>query len=1707
MAEENKNNIYGKNQTTADVVPFEKYTDQSGGFKIEGVDTDSGKVAYKYYPPKETVTGVTTTDVFNMVQQGQPVWETVKHVDVNPDVPIYLDDGVTPNPDKIYRTVIKDRLGNHVLFKGTREQNRKRAETWDFTLADLQQSDYPIMELKTYGPASDDPNDVGQPFVPSERDRDSKKNPMDYRIGPFKGSTADQVAVGPFDIAEGQISFPLTRGDIRGYELATGKYRIQENQYFPSLINRFAQDFTGMFVDTLNILALGLSNTPKAVGHVVETIEAGFAETYGLAGKAVSSKVMFDQTEAARELRAQNEYFISQYLFKATEWTNENLYARMPTSYSIFAKSFGQPTQEEIDKGIAAWKEQDLRTFFENPNQSAIGKIAVELGVGYGFMKGINFALRTVPKGINTYTHYIQQGKKQFFKDLDDDRVRALSQGDNTRALNIPRTTKEKEKAWNELSKIQQDSYGKKALSDKIAEIAAEEGTSWFGKESRLGRSYRIFVENMRFENGRKILSPAPNISVRNPKNIFRSEAQKNKLGKDEFIRVKGLNYREGSKEWNKLSPTEKNRFVVDATTKKVQPFDNYFASEEFHANTSASIGAVWLGNVFHNAGLPGGETAGYLLGAVSFAFGGTAMYNRRFWVQPTDIAVTAMAGGVPLSYLVRMGVTKPEVDHLDTVKYTYVDDDGVETVRNLNPYEKRQINHVVDAIKAMAPERQANVLNGMDAYQNLIQKLVAQGGDEARLGLKIAQVADLAAVRAIQADLVEKINLGVGVNLNIKELTKQLDEEAAFLKEISDLTKRVLKTKTIDALGKETQEALLNMDNYYTRELRDLNEQYNELSQVNDIFRSLGDASQYKNQGPRESFDEVFQRSSISAKLSVLKVLKLDNVDVNSPEAPAKIRAVYDDFVKEQNETFDKWTNDMISEFKVSEADRVTEASDWVGGYERRRGKLKQAGDRLYAPIIAKLDDAGTMNITNWVDNFALAGDSLFTLSKKPANIIINERLPKDFQYLVTQILGEDMADQVDSLIYSIAKEADDTPNNIKRAILDEYGIDPADGLEFYKWVKAGGEDVDNFKEAYKDSGINFDELYVSAQSVVNIRRKLKGHQEALKRKIDNAPVAASVTQEQNSLNILNAFEEQFDVLFNNSYGDNASALLQEYKGVSTQWGAVYAPLLHNDFSFEFGRYGRSLSKGETGEYGSNRVYGSKGVGMNPIEWGDELMKRIKEGDAAGVARYLNETFGQKILTKEGNTIYRIVDPTEQKFVAKQLESMFERETNKLGSNYFKNLQLKTERGLDNLQSEVWDMVDNGRVLQHHMMVPDGASYKLVTSESSRPRTLLTKRAYIFDNSSSSSFQKDMMKKIKDSPESKNILRSAATVWKRAELEVMTNINNIKLDIDEKTKTLETFFKGQGISYKPGSFNIKKAFKHFTEESTGSVERIREYKKYFFAANKQSKKPLPDKELQKAWQEHIRSIITRGFLDNHTQQIPGSGTWKKVPNESTTYDAQSLSDQWIKEPDIQLKPDAGNALRDYEDVFIEAMGEDHFRDLQDIISFVDLSQQGYTSMALGKTANIPTDMELRAVMSRVYGVVRQVVSKHWVATEFLIHSTRGQKGSLLGKLLKSPEIASFVADSINRPQLITEKRVVRINALMPKIFHEVAVEDATYTNNPNYYDDVEFIDESGQPIKRGTLVPKQGVYGDVPTMNKGGNVSLNQQMNRLNFQ
>jgi hypothetical protein len=233
-----------------------------------------------------------------------------------------------------------------------------------------------------------------------------------------------------------------------------------------------------------------------------------------------------------------------------------------------------------------------------------------------------------------------------------------------------------------------------------------------------------------------------------------------------------------------------------------------------------------------------------------------------------------------------------------------------------------------------------------------------------------------------------------------------------------------------------------------------------------------------------------------------------------------------------------------------------------------------------------------------------------------------------------------------------------------------------------------------------------------VAGQSLVNIRRNLKGHQLSLKRKIDNAGPGANVTREENTLNVLNAFEEQLDVLFDASYGGDAAKLLQEFKNVGKEWGNKLAELLYNDFQYEFGRYGRSLSKGEVGEWGSNREYGSYGVGMKPTKWSPELIERVHNGRADDVAEYLNKTFGQKIIKKNGDIVFRIVDPTQQKIATKIIESALEIKMNRMGDDYFRGLQLKTERGLDELDKNIWQMIRYERELQHHLMIPEGASY-----------------------------------------------------------------------------------------------------------------------------------------------------------------------------------------------------------------------------------------------------------------------------------------------------------------------------------------------------------------------------------------------------------
>jgi hypothetical protein len=83
----------------------------------------------------------------------------------------------------------------------------------------------------------------------------------------------------------------------------------------------------------------------------------------------------------------------------------------------------------------------------------------------------------------------------------------------------------------------------------------------------------------------------------------------------------------------------------------------------------------------------------------------------------------------------------------------------------------------------------------------------------------------------------------------------------------------------------------------------------------------------------------------------------------------------------------------------------------------------------------------------------------------------------------------------------------------------------------------------------------------------------------------------------------------------------------------------------------------------------------------------------------------------------------------------------------------------------------------------------------------------------------------------------------------------------------------------------------------------------------------------------------------------------------------------------------------------------------------------------------------------------------------------------------------------SFVRDSLKDPDKITINRVARWNHLAPKLFNNWSADEALH-------EELYFYQEEGTPLpEEGDLVPRrQGFY-------RGGKLSLNHQMNNLNFQ
>ena len=151
MADNNNMPKYGEKPSAADTIPFEKFDPATGGFKPVSVDQESDKMTYKYFPPSETFAGSPSKvqPYVGIPQTDKPLWSFVKHVPIDNNVSYFLEDRVTPNPDKEFKSVLKDRYGRHIMFKGTREQTLEYAQNWDFQHADLEKSDFPKLEFES----------------------------------------------------------------------------------------------------------------------------------------------------------------------------------------------------------------------------------------------------------------------------------------------------------------------------------------------------------------------------------------------------------------------------------------------------------------------------------------------------------------------------------------------------------------------------------------------------------------------------------------------------------------------------------------------------------------------------------------------------------------------------------------------------------------------------------------------------------------------------------------------------------------------------------------------------------------------------------------------------------------------------------------------------------------------------------------------------------------------------------------------------------------------------------------------------------------------------------------------------------------------------------------------------------------------------------------------------------------------------------------------------------------------------------------------------------------------------------------------------------------------------------------------------------------------------------------------------------------------
>ena len=1626
MVDQTKTYGNEKYRSAAEVVPYHDWNPWEGGWVKETMPGGSVKNIFK--PPSQTI-GKKGENINEYAMYGQdvetPIWNIIKTLPRNTEN-LFLPDGKV-NRNAKYDAIVKDRYSNYVLFSGTSQEIVDQAEELDYIYSKHENADWPRFRFVSHPPKDmSDPEDLGLPF---KFDPDSltkfwgKRERLDYDPNVSHRITGQlapmiQGEIGPED------QELITKMDLRGTQTVDGKYIQMKSKYFPTTILR----------DVGKVIEPVMDTGRAALGHGVKW---GFAVSGYLVDGADIATDLIAQTVGdwffskdaanigARKKTLSNRNDLSRWLHRQSDDVKESIYDIWPNTFTMLAGMIAQPTQEQVEKGTQAFHEMDLRTFLENPNQSAFSKILAEFNIGLVFMKAFNLAFRTIPKGLSKYEHMINKGKEIFLE------RQALKHAKEVKRK-VPRNKWEfspdkSEEKWKLLTSSQKDNYAKMGLSREIKRIWEESGNVLTG-------SYRHMTTKIRFDVGQKLLTPSPGIMI---------------------------------------------------AGKPVRLHNSFFASEEFATNAGASIAAIYMSDIFEAVGLP--PTAGYLFGALSGGFLSTSMYNKNFFYRGQQIPFRLIAGIRDV-----VGGSK-KVD--DIVKY----DEAGRPV-DLNEFELSQLEHVTQTIKSMDPDQQEVILGNMDAYIELIGRLEKMGGNSKKLALKLQDVANLSSIRVAQEALMEQLDLGIGVNLNIKNLEKVLEQERGFLKEIDGLVQNTLGgVDTVSEFGEKSAKYLENMGKFYRKELKDLDLRIKEMDLNNKMFIKLGDMASYAGEeGMAIPINDLFNRLDLDVKLTIIKAKnELNIVDPNDPRLGEIVIKAYNKAEADYGDDMIKWVTDMVSSFKSKDISDEELASGFVGLFERRLNELKLKSKKLYAGFANRLDATDYLDISKWSNDFILSGEGTLVVGKKSTKRIIKNNLPPEYQYLAEDILGDELSQRTALIIKDIADESGATVEDTIKNLNDVYNIEITDGLKFYKWINEGSAQAAGFIEAYglstKPGHIrNFSELKITGEGLIAIKGGLNGHKNRLYNKIKAAQKAGKADPaDVQAYNALLAFDQELDVLFKRTFKNNA--YLDEWTTIAELYARDIAPSLHSDFRYNYGNYARTARyKGEvTGRFGTNRLYGEKaGIGKLPQKWTDDLIKDIIS-DPDKAAKYLENMFGDLVQVPDGKGGFqwerKIVNPSYQVGLAAIINEGFHRFRNVKGATYFRGKQLRGQErtaGLKDMPIEILAIMENETKFAELIKIKAGTFWKRYDDAAgSNMMESALKDRYIYDVESQVPFVERTVKSTRNLPDHKVELDKARATWYNTSLDVWHTIEKRKQKIQGEMESLRQFFKEGGVAFDRGTFNISKAYQMFTENATGDPIQIQKYKDYFYKANRNDFFGN-QAGLDAKWKEHIHNLMVRGLIDTQTESLESAiGTELKRLPDGTFVSARHY----------KLKSGFQEHLIDYKNVFIETIGEKAYNELLDISSFFLLKNP--SGKIRGAIKNIPVDKELSAIMSRVYAMLRKVVSKHYVATEYYINSMRTMKGKLLGALLSDPEMISFVRDSLKDPDKITVERATRIKAIMPKIFHTFSADDALY-------DELYFYQEEGEPpIEEGTLVPRrQGFYG-------GGKISINQQMNNLNFQ